>query len=380
MKSKNSAGGEDRAPMTGQVVYVYAFDLAYDMKRQPLETILSQPVREYTIWPSKRTPRHLFFYRPQMVDLPEVTRTGPRGEVAVQRSLKLFSVGAMSIQVRVPFRIERMEDLVSYHDLTFADGQSLADEVAELAEQARRELEPYCIRPVQQLTQVEAYTIFCLDSLPSKAGEPEISAEDWLVLNRRRVAGLLTQEEEPTYLSEQEAAESTGLYLSYYDSEIVVVDWDAALVVGEADALGDLLHIMELASVQLVELEAYDRVLDASLETAYRDLAKWRPGPANRQVRRNLGIIRVDLARLSDELVNITKFFGDWHIARIYGQLSHRLHLGDWHGIIDEKLKTLGDLYELLQRDRTNFWMTVLEATIVLLFILDLIILVVMGL
>ena len=85
--------------------------------------------------------------------------------------------------------------------------------------------------------------------------------------------------------------------------------------------------------------------------------------------------IRVDLARFSDELSNITKFFGDWHLARIYENISARFHLADWHRTIDEKLKTLDDLYQLLQHDRTNRWMLILEGTIVLLFIIDLVIL-----
>jgi hypothetical protein len=190
--------------------------------------------------------------------------------------------------------------------------------------------------------------------------------------NRRQVAGLLTEEEDSANLSEQEANESTGQYLSYYYSDLVVVDWDAALVICAQDGLDDILHIMELANVQLVELSAYDHILDESLELAYRDVAR-RTAPGRGQVRRNLREIRVDLARFSDELSNITKFFGDWHLARMYENLSSRFHLGDWQRVIDEKLNTLGDLYQLLQRDWNNFWMVVLEGTIVLLFIIDLI-------
>jgi len=89
--------------------------------------------------------------------------------------------------------------------------------------------------------------------------------------------------------------------------------------------------------------------------------------------------IRIDLARFSDELSNITKFFGDWHLARIYQNISARFHLADWHRTIDEKLKTLDDLYQLLNQDRINRWMLSLEITIVVLFVLDLIVLV-MGL
>ena len=90
---------------------------------------------------------------------------------------------------------------------------------------------------------------------------------------------------------------------------------------------------------------------------------------------RELRELRIDFARFSDELSNITKFFGDWHIARIYENVSARFHLADWHKTIDGKLKTLADLYQLLNHDQSNRWMLILELTIVLLFVVDLVIL-----
>jgi len=132
---------------------------------------------------------------------------------------------------------------------------------------------------------------------------------------------------------------------------------------------------MELANVQLAELEAYDRMLDDAVERSYRDVMQrqWRRSRAT--VQRDLREFRIDLARLSDELSNITKFFGDWHSARIYQALSSRFHLTDWHKTIDEKLKTLDDLYQLLGTEQNNRWMLTLEISIVLLFIIDLVIL-----
>ena len=92
-------------------------------------------------------------------------------------------------------------------------------------------------------------------------------------------------------------------------------------------------------------------------------------------VLRNMREIRIDLTRMNDELSNITKFFGDWHLARIYQNISARFHLSDWSQSIGSKLKTLDNLYEMLNHDRTNRMMLILEVTIVLLFIVDLVLL-----
>jgi hypothetical protein len=354
----------------GQVVYIYAFDIAYDMKRQPLTELLGQPIQDYSIGPNKRSPKQLFFYRPQMITLPHQERQINNKTVLVQRHIKIFNVGAISIQIRVPFEVQKIEDLVSYHDIRL-NGNSLEEEMMQLAQQAWDELKPYCIRPVPQLKQIEDYTVFCLDALPHIDGCS--TAEDWLKINKRWVAGLLTQEQDIENLSEQEAVESTEQYVTYYSNDLAVIDWDAALVVGEQESLNEILHIMELANVQLVELAAYDRILDGSLEASYRDLTQRTH--VSRQLQRNLREIRIDTARLSDELSNITKFFGDWYLASIYRKISSRFHLNDWHAIIKEKLKTLADLYQILQQDWVNYLMMILEITIVLLFVIDLVLL-----
>jgi hypothetical protein len=362
-----------RKRYAGEVVYLYAYDVAYEMTREPIRHLFGQPVEALKMGPDKRSPRHPFLFRPQMVRLPSVERTGPYGNVRIERFVKLLPVGAISITFRVPFEVDKVEDLVVFHDLQF-DHASLNEEARQLAADIRNELRPYYIRPVDHVLDEEAYTVFCLEAPLANAEGLAISAESWLEVHRRQVAALLTQEDDARYLSKQEADESTHRYLSYYQNDVVVVDWDAALLVDEKADFDETLYIMELANLQLAELEAYDRFLDDSLERAYRDLSRrrWR---GRSHVLHQLKEIRIDLARFSDELSNITKFFGDWHLARIYENIAARFHLADWHRTLDEKLKTLDDLYQLLQHDRTNRIMVWLEATIVLLFIVDLIVL-----
>jgi hypothetical protein len=394
---------------TDEVVYIYAFDVAYDVTRQPIRSLLGQPVAPFAVDASKRSPRQLHFYKPQMVRLPTAEHIGPRGPVRVERVIKLLPVGAISITVRVPFAVEHIEDLVEFHDLQFSHG-SLHDEVRRLAEHAVTELEPHLIRPHSQLVEEEAYTVFCVASPLVSLTGTRVNAERWFQAHRRQVAALLTQEEDMARLSKQESDESTARFLSYYEDDIVVVDWDAALLIDEPRDFDETLYIMELANLQLAELEAYDRILDAALDRAYRDLgvaapprrrvgglaalgALFKPGSAvsdgdegvaatsERPLRsrgdilREIRELRIDLARMNDELSNITKFFGDWHLARIYEKLASRFHLAEWHRTIDGKLKTLNDLYQLLRSDQNNRLMVWLEATIVLLFIVDLIVL-----
>lgn len=360
-------------PLRGEVVHLYAFDVAYDMKRQPVRSLLGQQVEIKPVASDKRGPRDQFFYRPQSVRLPSVEfplpgTTGDGGPrfVTVERVVKLFSVGAVSLRFRFPFEVQGIEGLIAYHD-PHVNGAPLAVEAAKLADQVRHELRDYYINPLHMLREEEAYTVFCIDqaSLHHPGG-----AEAWLAINERRVAALLTQEPDASKLSELETRDTVSRYLSYYKHDLLVADWDAALLIDEPSQFESMLHVAEMANVQLAELEAYDRILDDAIERAYRDTSpprSWGHG----KVLRDLREIRIDLARLSDELLNTTKFLGDWHLARVYRAISDRFHLADWHRTIDEKLKTLDELYQLLKQDQINRWMMILEITIVLLFVIE---------
>ena len=49
------------ARLTGEVVYMYAFDVAYEMVRRPVPQLLGQSVAEFMVGASKRSPRQLLF-------------------------------------------------------------------------------------------------------------------------------------------------------------------------------------------------------------------------------------------------------------------------------------------------------------------------------
>jgi hypothetical protein len=368
----------DRPPrhLQGEVVYIYAFDVGYDMRRQPITSLMGQPVSHFAVDASKRSPRAAFFYRSQTVRLPDEEYMSPRGLMRFQRSVKIFPVGAISISVRVPIELAELEELVPFHDMRFSDGTYIHDKARQLADEIKRELAPYVIRPNPLLGDEEAYTVFCLNAPLKTADGRVLSGEDWLAEHRRSVAALLTEEPAAENLSDQEAEETTSRYLSYYDQDLVVVDWDAALIVDEARYRDEIIYIMELANLQLAELEAYDRLLDTAVESSYRDVSS--RGLRRMQhwsVRQEFQSLRIDMARITDELSNITKFFGDWHLARLYQLLSGRFHLGDWHHTVEDKLKTMDELYQLLRAEQNNRWMLILEVTIVLLFVADLIML-----
>ncbi len=349
-------------PLRGEVVYLYAFDFAYDLTRDPLEltSLMGAPIERVSVERSKRHPLRLPTVVQACVRLPPFSIDGPGGPIAAVATIKILPVGALTIAVRVPLAVASFDDLVVFHDLR------LDARVRDLAERAKDELRPISIRPRERLEDEEPYTVFCLAAPEG----PGFDALDWLERDRARIAALITQEPDIDLLSRQEIAESTARALSYYRQDLAVIDWDAALVVDQPALFDQCLWVLEVANVQLTELEAYDRLLDSASERAYADLRAPRAGRA--AIQREIAELRIDLSRVADELANIGSLYGDWHLARTHEAISDRLHLMQWHDSIDAKLTTLDELYQFMQQERVNRWMVGLEVAIVLLFLVDL--------
>ena len=82
--------------------------------------------------------------------------------------------------------------------------------------------------------------------------------------------------------------------------------------------------------------------------------------------------LRIDLTRLADEVTHITKFIGDWHLARVYQGAAERFYLEQWRTSVDQRLAELDRLYSAVHsevNERRMFW---LEVIVVLLIAIDL--------
>jgi uncharacterized Rmd1/YagE family protein len=83
----------------------------------------------------------------------------------------------------------------------------------------------------------------------------------------------------------------------------------------------------------------------------------------------------VDVAKLTDEVTHITKFFGDWHLARVYLGARDRFYLDQWRASVEQRLAQLDKLYSVVHTELNEQRMLWLEIIIVIFFAIDLLIL-----
>jgi hypothetical protein len=156
--------------------------------------------------------------------------------------------------------------------------------------------------------------------------------------------------------------------------DLVVVDWDVALVIDLAGGAGEVVFVLELANLQLEEFRWMDGALDRQLNAAYEQLERrrwWRFGDTA-AVLRSLWRMRIDLAHLADEVTHATKFVGDWHLARVYQLARERFHLDQWRASVEQRLAELDRLYTMTRGELFDRRMLWLESVIVVFFAIDL--------
>ncbi|MGD9724032.1 MAG: hypothetical protein AB7O59_22455 [Pirellulales bacterium] len=354
--------------MRGEVVYLYAFDVANEIVTAEVKDILASKPFAFEIRTGHTLPKDVPLYRPLAIEPPALT--SPLGGQTVRTLVRVYEVGVVSITMRVSIEVEHLTALVPFHRAVLDDGRALDQVARELCEAVCRSIADAMVRHAQP-PGPEAYTVFCLEEVAPPGDVPA-----WLAANRAAVAELLT-EARPGTLSETQVAEVLRISRSYLTTDVVVIDWDAALVVDLDGYVDDVLYVLELANLQLEEYRTMDLRLDRYLDRAYEDLKRLRVGVfgTHSATLGTLREIRIDLTKLNDEVTHIGKFFGDWYLARVYLGARERFYLHEWRASVENRLAQLDQLYSVVNTDINNRRMTWLELLIVIFFAIDLLML-----
>jgi hypothetical protein len=343
--------------LSGEAVLTFAFDVANEVATDRVQTLLGAAPHRPAFRTDRTAPKSLPVYRPLEVEPGPLSAGGRPVRVVV----RVYDVGVVTVTLRTPVAVTDLSELRSFHALVLDTGRPAEAVAVAVCADVCRDLRPVMDRPGPP-SDPEGYTTFCLTDL---GGEPD--ANRWLGRHARAAAGLLT-DTDPDRLSDAQAEEVLRLRRSFEHADLVVVDWDAALVVDLGGDAGDVLFVLELATVQLEELRWMDRYLDGHMDRLYDLLGRRRAvgtGSAVRTLRR----LRVDLTRLVDEVTHITKFVGDWHLARVYLLARERFRLDEWRASVDRRLDQLDQLYALTrgeQYDRRMLWLEVVIVVLIL--------------
>lgn len=362
-------------PLRGEMVFQRIFDLGGTLDMAKARQALGALADTSEVQPTRARPEYVSFAAPIALNLaPLGLAITQEDGAAVQASARLYEVGALAVMLRVPIQGEGLGDLARQPQQGAAlNGKSCrrADAFQAIADAIRPKVHSALDEIFDQPVDPESYNAFCLTEVPG-------GAEQVWKWERNRIAALLVGERHPERLATEEVEELLKNWSHYYLDDLIVADWDAAFVIEPAGKYEDLLYVFEVANLELLVLRKYDHYLDQFLERIYGELDQvFRGTPLWNQrakaMLRELREVRIDLAKVQDELSNTTKFFGDWYLARVYMGLEKKLHVQEYQQAVTEKLTTLRDLYQNVQSEIETRQSMLLEITVVLLIAFEIV-------
>ncbi|HET7290345.1 MAG TPA: hypothetical protein VFJ67_07915, partial [Thermodesulfobacteriota bacterium] len=335
--------------LNGSVTALFAFDIGYEVALEQLSRLPSSaPVQPLS--PKKRTPTFLQYSKPPLVV--QLGETRPILSEPGRAQVTVFDFGAASIayQWSLPSGTGA---------LSLADLQPLSRTLYELNLEARAkeqiqvflEENRSAIDRPELSPLVEDYYLFIIEDF-----DQHLSAANLLERHGSLIAQVLRFETQPLSLEQQ--AEALNQRLSYYTNDLVIVDWNAALVYDRD--YHDTVNVLELLNVELLEARYIDEQLDRRISDYQRIALKQRDSlvplhTPNRKAIQALAELRLESLVLAEKVDNALKLIGDLYLARVHALAARRLYLQDWESAISRKLDIIASLYQLLtDRVRTT--------------------------
>ncbi|MBC7081323.1 MAG: hypothetical protein H5T44_03670 [Thermoplasmatales archaeon] len=360
--------------MDGEVVYYFLYDIGalLDIENvKKLDTLLIEKLDMSLIEIKKSAPKYVKFPKYLCFKFEERDVLTNRGRVHLRTNIKLFPIGVISYEIRIEFSNKKFESLFSYYTIKIIEDNeeiSLEKYVEKIHKEVLQAVKENIIEPYGIEIEPETHTVFCIK---------RINEMEYKKLHARNLASLLANDEEIRKLSDDIIKDRTKYSYSYYDEDLIVIDWDSAIIVEPSGKYNDILFTIELANLQLLELRTYDKYFDTILAKAYDDVEKFlyqkNIFKSPRKIIEELSKTKIDLTKVTDYISNISKFFGDWYLAKIYGMTSERFYLSQWEERVNSKMEILNSLYLILNQENANKKLLILELLIVIFFLVDII-------
>ena len=362
-----TAGNPLKTQITGEAILYRLFDVGYEIRLDQAYELLASTSPDRSR-PVRGEAQAIHIANPP-ITVHLWTESVPIGAEAqhVQVSARIFDFGVVSLRARLELRATNWDEFV---DRGIAVGSSGAWGVFESCRNRLLErLGPAIVRPdVSRIT--EEYIVYRINRIEDSVSGRPISPDH---LPENDIARLLVGEARP--LSPRARGDILSHRFSYFDDDLTVVAWSAALVVESVREDTDVQYVLEFANAQLLELRLYDAILDAELPRTYDEIEAAR--------QRTLGVGRfsrllsaiqtrvADATEAVERVENSLKVTDDVFLARIYGAAIEIFRAETWRSGIERKVRIIRDTYSMLNAEAQARRSELLEVIVIVLIVLE---------
>jgi len=349
-------------PISGSAIALIQFAVSEELQLDALQqAIQARPLHLPRMKPT--VPSSVQYERPPITEQldPLVLENGER----LEGEIKYYDYGVVSVLYHLPFNS-------SWSDLTLLASRwiweiDFARHVEPLVRQRLAAATTAMVKPYDQWLS-EDYFIFHIREVE---GNP--AADQLLRSHGQQIAQLVRGDRQT--LSAGECAEVLSSQISYYASDSAVIGWNAAFLYDSIAGAATAIQLLEYANSQLLEFRHYDVLLTGILEGVYQLIddkhslwARWRLSHSATKLHRVL----LDVEELTERADNSIKFLSDMFSARFYRLAAARVGVPDYKNLVAQKLKIAEDLYQFMVEQFNHSRAFFLEATVVLILLIEL--------
>ena len=353
--------------ISGRLIGLFSFDIGYEIRLGEVRRLASEAAAG-GLEKRRAAPVHLAYavapLRLPLGDRPLRLPDGQEATAAASAWVHEFGAATILLECALDCEVAALPALTggltgtpSFEDAARA---ALAELVARIS--------PAIERP-EPGGAVEDYYVVQVDRF-----EPATAIEEVLTVHGGALAAAVRGEATP--LSHSEAEEILHTALRYYPEDLLLADWNVALVVDTA--WHDAVAILEFLNVQLVELRWYVALLDRRIaDVGARESRRRRAPFLARELHATideLANIRIDMARIFERIHNSLKLGGDIYLAKVYAQTAQRLGLETWERSVARKLEVVQELSAILAQRASTARAEMLEITVIVLIAVEIVI------
>jgi len=354
-------------PLRGSLWVLVLYDVAEEIQLDKLQALVTAERAAAQPRFKHPAPEYVRFERPPVVEYPEpVSIAGQQFQVRI----RYFDYGVVSTELEMEFE-KSWEDLIR-----LSNRWILAPEIeratSELVRMRLGKVGAALRTPYSNPLSEDYYIIHVREALDEE-GRP-MTAAAMLAEHGEQIAQIVRGES--MQLSESECKEVLHSSLSYYPTDLLVAGWVGALVYDTPEGAAPTIQLLEYANTQLLEFRHYDDVLTRVLQNVYKILERrgglfrrWRMA---REAER-LNTLRLDVIELTEHTDNAIKFLSDMFYARAHRIAAMRVGVPDYRSLVDEKLRTAGELYDFMVNEFHQARAFVLEVMVVAILVIELV-------
>lgn len=319
----------------GTIIYTLIYSISKEVKEAKDEVV--KPVRSAPLYEEN-------FLRFKVVRDTIIREVSGR---RITFDLKIFEDSNLIIEAQTPFGLKNTGNISNLKKTLFEECRNLANEF-------------------NPSVFFEEYIFFCVKDYDG-------TIDSYLSEHGETIAAML--KDESIKLAQKEIDDTLATNIRYGRQDITIVDWDGAFLIDASGEFKETIAVLELANIQLLNFRILDKKLAEKIDMLKRhgeplDLGSFfRISP----FMKNIIKIRSQSVLELETIESALKLYGDWYSGKLYDLASKKFHLNTWRAQVEAKLQVLGDLYEMVEHVVTERFNLILEFSIVVLIVLEIV-------